>query len=68
MRQCVLEGFSVGPSERTGYLHVGKLVSTSAQERCLLEFVCFGVLNIYIFYIKDIQNTSLRTCANGGAL
>lgn len=57
MIQYVLEEFNVGHSERAGYLHVGKLVSTSAQESSFLEFMCFGVLNIYlcvcmyVFYI-----------------
>lgn len=76
MTQCVLEEFNVGHSERAGYLHVGKLLSASAQERSLLEFMCFGVVNVYIcvciymyvFYIRDIQNTYLRTCVSSGAL
>lgn len=50
MTQCVLEGFNVGRSERAGYLRVGKLVSASARESCLLEFVCVGVLNMHILY------------------
>lgn len=50
MTQYVLEGFNVGRSERTGYLHIGKLVSASAQESCLLKFMCVGVLNVYILY------------------
>lgn len=49
--QCVLEGFNVGHSERTGYLHIGKLVATSAQESGLFGIHVFCSIKFIYLYI-----------------
>lgn len=51
LAEYVLERFNVGHSERTGYLHVGKLVAASAQEIGLFGIHMFWSIKYICMYI-----------------
>lgn len=52
--QYVLQGFNVGHSGRTGYLHIGELVATSAQES--------GLFGIHVFWSIKKKNIYIYVC------
>lgn len=67
-RQCVTEEFSVDCVESIGYLRIVKCVCVfECLSKCLDTFN-FGIHLTLEYLMKDIQNMSLKTCLNNGAI